>query len=162
VKLRTSANRRLALAGTFAAGLFLPMAATAEDIRVVFLPSPDLLAEVQSQALAKAIERTRDTSLRVVQELGEAHVLVQFNGYHVDFGGKDGPARRWDGQSKLLVAPEGGRARLPVRRVTERFGLLVGGEDGREMERTVELLERYLREALGLPKEAKRAQREQL
>jgi hypothetical protein len=46
--------------------------------------------------------------------------------------------------------------------VTERFGLLVGGEDGREMERTVELLERYLREALGLPKEAKRAQREQL
>ena len=127
--------------------LLFPICAAGGDIRVLFVPSEDLAAQVQTRAIEQAIAE-RGGPLNVVKDLRDAHVLVQFTDYRIEREGKGGPRRWWDGQLKLLVPPDKPTARHEAAQ-PERFSLLIIGEDGSEMPRAVVALERVLRKALG-------------
>jgi hypothetical protein len=126
------------------------MAAAAEEIRVLFVPSQDLATEVRTKALERAIAELGN-SVRAVSDLADAHVLIQFTDYRVEHRKKDGPWRWWDGRVKMLLRPEGSlKDAAQALRLPERFALVIMGEGGgTEMERTVAALERFLRKALG-------------
>lgn len=145
-----TASSRSACACVIGATLLFPMAAAAEEIRVLFVPSQDLATEVRTKALERAIAELGN-SVRAVSDLADAHVLIQFTDYRVEHRKKDGPWRWWDGRVKMLLRPEGSlKDAAQALRLPERFALVIMGEGGgTEMERTVAALERFLRKALG-------------
>jgi hypothetical protein len=140
---------RISPACVIAATLFCPMAAAGEEIRVLFVPSQDLATEVQTKALARAVAQT-SRSVRVVNDLTDADVLLQFTEYRVEQRKTDGPWRWWEGRVKVLLPADAGVKDVALAlRLPERFALVIMGQDaGSEMERTVAALENYLRKAL--------------
>jgi hypothetical protein len=140
---------RSACASIIGATLLLPMAASGEEIRVLFVPSQDLDIEFRTRALERAIAENSH-SVRVVKDLVDAHVLLQFTDYRVEHRKKDGPLRWWHGTAKVLLPAEAElKDAAPAFRLPERFALVIMGQDGgTEMERTAAALERFLRKAL--------------
>jgi hypothetical protein len=105
------------------------MAAAAEEIRVLFVPSQDLATEVQTKALERAVAELSN-SVRAVSDLADALVLIQFTDYRVEHRKKDGPWR-WDGRVKILLRPEGSlKDAAQALRLPERFTLVIMGEGG--------------------------------
>src|SRR5437773_12428913 len=90
-----------------AATLLLPMSAAGEEIRVLFVPSQDLATEVQTKALERAIAQ-KSHSVRVVNDLTNADVLLQFTEYRIEQRKKDGPWRWWEGRVKVLLPADAG------------------------------------------------------
>jgi hypothetical protein len=126
------------------------MAAAGEEISVLFVPSQDLATEVQTRALERAIAENSH-SVRVVKDLAEAHVLLQFTDYRIEHRKKDGPWRWWEGRVKVLLRADAGLKDAALAfHLPERFALVIMGQDGgTEMERTVAALEHFLRKAMG-------------
>jgi hypothetical protein len=149
MRLPTTSSRS-ACACVIGATLLFPIAAAAEEIRVLFVPSQDLATEVQTKALQRAISELSN-SVRAVSDLADADVLIQFTDYRVEHRKKDGPWRWWEGQVKILLRPEGSlKDAAQAIRLPERFSLVIMGESGgTEMERTVATFEHFLRKALG-------------
>jgi len=141
---------RSACAFVIGATLLLPMAAAGEEICVLFVPPQDVAIESQSRALERAIAENRH-SVRVVNDLADAQVLVQFTDYRVEHRKKDGPLRWWHGTVKVLLPADAEVEDAALAfRLPERFALVIMGQDGgTEMERTAAALERFLRKALG-------------
>jgi hypothetical protein len=137
-------------ASVIGAALLLPTAAAGEEIRVLFVPSEDVATEVQSRALERAVAETSH-AVRVVKELADAQVVLQFTDYRIEQREKDGPLRWWHGTAKVLLPAEAALrdAALAVH-LPERFALVIMGQDGgTELERTAAALEDLLRKALG-------------
>ena len=129
--------------------LLLPMAAAGEEIRVLIVPSKDFAVGVQTRALERAIAENSH-SLRVVKDLAEAHVLLQFTDYRIEPHKKVGSWRWWDGRVKILLQSDADLEDAALASLLpERFSLVIMGETGgTEMERTVATLERFLRKSL--------------
>lgn len=124
-----TASSRSACACVIGATLLFPMAAAAEEIRVLFVPSQDLATEVQTKALERAVAELSN-SVRAVSDLADALVLIQFTDYRVEHRKKDGPWR-WDGRVKILLRPEGSlKDAAQALRLPERFTLVIMGEGG--------------------------------
>ena len=90
-----------------AATLLLPITATGDEIRVLFVPPQDLATRVQTKALEAAIAH-KSHSVRVVNDLTDAHVLLQFTEYRIEQRKTDGPWRWWEGRVKALIPADAG------------------------------------------------------
>jgi len=141
---------RSACACVIGATLFFPPAAAGDEVRVCFVPSQDVATEVQARALKRAIVE-HSHLVRVVKDLADADVLLQFTDYRIEHRKKDGPLRWWHGTVKVLLRGEAERDDVALAlHLPERFALVIMGQDGRsEMERIVAALEHFLRKALG-------------
>jgi hypothetical protein len=125
-------------------------AAGEEEIRVLFLPPSDSTMEGRTKALERALAES-SRSLRVVRDLADAHVVVQFTMYRVEQRKKDGPLRWWHGQAKVLLPKDAEPRDVALAlHLPERFALTIMGDDGgTELERTAAALERFLGKFLG-------------
>jgi hypothetical protein len=139
-----------ACAFVIGATLVLPMAAAGAEIRVLFLPAQDVDIQFQARALERAIAENSHF-VRVVKDVADAHVLIQFTDYRVEHRKKDGPLRWWHGTAKVLLPADATTKDAALApRLPERFALVIMGEDGgTAMERAASALERFLRKALG-------------
>jgi hypothetical protein len=158
MRLRPRAYRS---ACAFAIGttLSFPMMAASDEIRVLFVPSQDLATEVRARALEEAIA-ARSHSLRIVKDLADTDVLVQFTEYRIEHRKKNGPLRWWDGRVKLLLRADAGpKEAARAFRLPERFALAIMGEaGGTEMDRTAAALENFLRKAVGRERQRRGAE----
>jgi hypothetical protein len=134
------------IAGT----LVLPTAAAGEEIRVLLVPSQDLATDVRTKALERAIAQ-KSRSVRIVSDLTDADVLLQFTEYRIEPRKTHGPWRWWEGRVKLLLPSDASAKEVALAlRLPEQFALVIMGQDaGSELERTVAALEDYLRRAMG-------------
>src|SRR5438132_4149906 len=129
-------SSRIAFACLIGATLSFPMAAAGEEIRVLFVPSQDWATEVQTKTLERAIAE-RSNSVRVVRDLADADVLIQFTAYRVEHHNNDGPWRRWEGRIKMVLPRDAALKDVAqALSLPERFALVIIGEGGgTEMER---------------------------
>jgi hypothetical protein len=138
-------GRVLAAMMALALALAHPAVASADDIRVLLVPSRDADLDLQISMLERAIAQSRGP-LALVGGLTAAHVVIQFTS-HRRTTGKDGePLFHWTGHAKLLKMPE--EMTVSAKPLSDRFELLVIGKEGSEAERARELLEKVLTDTL--------------
>ena len=137
--------RARALAVLAVLALAHPAVASADEIRVMLVPSRDADVDLQISMLERAI-RQGPGPLALAEGLEDAHVLIQFT-EHRRSTGKDGePLFHWTGQAKLLKVPA--EMTVSATPLSERFGLVVIGREGNEVQRVLKLLETNLTKTL--------------
>jgi hypothetical protein len=116
-----------------------------EEIRVLLVPSREADLDMQITLLERAIQQSPGP-LAVAGGLSDAHVVIQFTSYRRS-AGKDGePESHWMGLAKLLEVPQ--QMTVSATPLSERFGLVVIGKEGSEVQRALNLLETNLTKTL--------------
>jgi hypothetical protein len=133
--------RRGLRAGLAILGLVCPAAASADEIRVLFVPSRDPGVDAQVRRLQQAIRETQGPIV-ITESLTDAHVALQFTECRRTLSEKDGLAIRWSARAKLLKLPD--EMTVGAKPFQERFELLVIGADTPDLKHARELLERVL------------------
>lgn len=129
------------LAGLAVLGLFCPGLASADEIRVLFVPSRDPGVDAQVRKLQQAIRETQGPIV-ITESLTDAQVALQFTECRRTLSEKDGLAIRWSARAKLLKLPD--EMTVGAKPFQERFELLVIGADTPDLKHARELLERVL------------------
>ena len=122
-----------------------PAVGSAEEIRVLLMPSRDADVDLQVSMLERAITQSAGP-VALTKGLGDAHVVIQFI-EHRRSTGKDGQPRfHWMGQARLLKVPE--EMTVSATPLSEQFVLMVIGREGNEAQRALKLLETFLTRTL--------------
>jgi hypothetical protein len=146
MKIGISYLRGPLLAGLALVGLLGPAAASAsEQIRILVLAPRDAGAlDIRVSQLEQAI-RTGTGPLKIVDNLSDAHVVVQFTDHRRRIGDKGEPMYRWIGEIKLLRTPK--EMTVSETPLTDHFELVVIGDEGKEAPRAAKCLEQMLTRA---------------
>jgi hypothetical protein len=147
MRIVTRAGWGRVLAALVVVALAHPVTASAgaDEIRVLLVPSREADLDMQISLLERAI-RQGPGPLALAGGLSDAHVVIQFTGYRRSTG-KDGePQSHWMGLAKLLKVPQ--QMTVSATPLSERFGLVVIGKEGSEVQRVLKLLEGTLTQTL--------------